>query len=286
MKEIESVGMLVNEAQARQLRISDIVLEYEAAHMETTQEALLERMAETFNVMKESILQGLNPNLKSISGLTGGGAYKLLTSIKEGKLPDDFIHKAMVKALAASEYNASMGRIVAAPTAGSCGIIPAVLVTAMEEYKIPEPQVIKALFTTAGIGLVIAKKASISGAEGGCMAECGAASAMAAAALVELMGGTPQMASHAVAIALENSMGLVCDPVAGLVEVPCVMRNASGASNAITSAHLALAGLNVFVPADEVILASGEVGRGMPCSLKETADGGIAATPTAQTVKL
>lgn len=286
MKQIESIKMLVDEAVCKNMRISDIVLQLEAASTETTTEALMDRMLKSFNVMKESILSGLDPNIRSTSGLTGGGAHKLKTSIDNGIVPSDLIHKSMVKALAASEYNACMGRIVAAPTAGSCGIIPAVLVTAMEDYAFNEADVVKALFTASGIGMVIAKKASISGAEGGCMAECGSASAMAAAALVELLGGSPQIVSNAVAIALENNMGLVCDPIAGLVEIPCVIRNASGASNAIVSAHLALAGLDVLAPADEVIGAMDEVGRGMPGSLKETADGGIAATPTAQKIIL
>ncbi len=284
MKEIESIKMLVEEAQQSEKKISDIVLQYEALHGETSVEVLTDRMQKSFEVMKESIISGLDPYLRSMSGLTGGGAYRLLTSINEGKVPSDLIHKAMVKALAASEYNACMGRIVAAPTAGSCGIIPAVLITAMEEYKLPEDQVVKALFTSAGVGLVVAKKASISGAEGGCMAECGVASAMAAAALVELLGGSPEEVSNAVAIALENTMGLACDPIAGLVELPCVIRNASGASNAIISASLAMAGLSVLAPADEVIKAVDEVGKGMSPSIKETADGGLAATPAAQEV--
>lgn len=286
MKEIESLQMLVEEARQSERKISEIVLQYEAHHGETTVEALLDKMRKSFQVMKESIINGLDPKLRSASGLTGGGAFRLHSSINEEKVPSDIIHKAMVKALAASEYNACMGRIVAAPTAGSCGIIPAVLITAMEEYELPEDQVVRALFTSAGVGLVVAKKASISGAEGGCMAECGVASAMAAAALVELLGGSPERVSHAVAIALENTMGLACDPIAGLVELPCVFRNASGASNAIISASLALAGLNILVPADEVIKAMDEVAKGMPLSIRETADGGLAATPTARKVRL
>ena len=189
------------------------------------------------------------------------------------------------KAIAVSENNARMGRIVAAPTAGSCGIIPAVLITIAEEYNIPERKVIMALFTSAAIGMVIANRASISGAEGGCQAECGSASAMAACAAVEMMGGTPKMVSNACAIALKSVLGLVCDPVGGLVEVPCIKRNASGAANALTAAEMALAGVESVIPADEVIDAMRSIGNLMPGVLKETAEGGLAATPTAKKKK-
>ena len=226
---------------------------------------------------------GLQKDLKSASGLSGGNAYKLHRAIETGYvIRGVLLGKAIVKALAISEFNACMGRVVAAPTAGSCGIIPSVLITAMEEYQLPEEKVVMGLFTAAGLGMVIAKLASISGAEGGCQAECGSAAAMAAAALVELLGGTPGMAAHACAMALKNSMGLVCDPVAGLVEVPCVKRNASGAANAIVAANMALAGIESTIPADEVIIAMKSVGDIMSPALKETAQGGIAATPTAR----
>jgi L-serine dehydratase len=175
-----------------------------------------------------------------------------------------------------------MGRIVAAPTAGSCGIIPAVLVTAMEERQLSEESVVDSMFTAAGIGMVIANRASISGAEGGCQAECGSASAMAAAALTELLGGSPAQAADACAIALKNTLGLVCDPVAGLVEIPCIKRNAAGAANALVAAELALAGIESVIPVDEVIDAMREIGAGMSDSLKETAKGGLAGTPTAK----
>ncbi len=286
MKEIDSLFMLVEEAKESQCKISDVVLKYEALNNETTIDHLIDKMQKSFQVMKESITSGYDPDLRSASGLVGGEAYRLQTSINDGKVPSDLIHKAMVKALATSGYNACMGRIVAAPTAGSCGIIPAVLITAMEEYKLDEDKVVRALFTSAGVGLVIAKKATISGAEGGCMAECGSAAAMAAAALVELLGGSPEAVSHAVAIALENILGLACDPISGLVEIPCVVRNASGASNAIISANLALAGINILVPADEVISIMDKVGKEMPQTLKETAEGGLASAPTARKIKL
>ncbi|NLA58510.1 MAG: L-serine ammonia-lyase, iron-sulfur-dependent, subunit alpha, partial [Firmicutes bacterium] len=182
--------------------------------------------------------------------------------------------------LAVAEINASMGRIVAAPTAGSCGILPAALLTVMEEKNIPEDRVILGLFTAGGIGLVISKQATIAGAQGGCQAECGSAAAMAAAAIVEMVQGSPQQAAHACAIALKNVLGLVCDPVAGLVEVPCIKRNAMGVANALVAADLALAGIKSVIPADEVIEAMRSVGSSMPGALKETAEGGLATTPT------
>lgn len=283
MQEFNTVQELVEAAVQAGKNISEVVLEQQAEQMEKNKEDLFNTMAASFHVMQEAVASGLKPDLKSASGLSGGNAFKLNQAIEQGKyVRGDLLGKMMVKALAVSEFNACMGRIVAAPTAGSCGIIPAVLITAMEEYDIPENKAVMGLFTGAGIGMVIAKQASISGAEGGCQAECGSASAMAAAALVEILGGTPQMAANACAIALKNSMGLVCDPVAGLVEVPCVKRNASGAASALAAANLALAGIESVIPADEVIQAMKSVGDIMSPTLKETAQGGIAATPTAR----
>ena len=173
-----------------------------------------------------------------------------------------------------------MGKIVAAPTAGSCGILPGTILSLLEERELPEDIAVMALFTAGAFGMVIATNASIAGAQGGCQAECGSASAMAAAALVEMAGGTPEMCGHACAIAIKNQLGLVCDPIAGLVEVPCVKRNAGGVACAFTAAELALAGIKSVIPVDEVIDAMREVGDAMPCALKETALGGLAATPT------
>lgn len=283
MQDFNSINDLIEASVEAGKNISHIVLEQQAEQMEKNKEDLFKTMADSFRVMREAVDSGLQPGLKSASGLSGGNAFKLSQAIeKGGAVRGDLLGKAMVKALAISEFNACMGRIVAAPTAGSCGIIPSVLITAMEEYDIPEEKVVMSLFTAAGIGMIIARMASISGAEGGCQAECGSASAMAAAALVELLGGTPRMAAHACAIALKNSMGLVCDPVAGLVEVPCVKRNASGAANALVAANLALAGIESTIPVDEVVTAMKSVGDIMSPTLKETAQGGIAATPTAK----
>jgi L-serine dehydratase len=238
-------------------------------------------MEKSFDVMKQSVLNGMDETLRSASGLSGGSAAKLKQAVLEGR--NHYGHlfgNALSMALAVTEYNASMGQIVAAPTAGSSGVIPAALISVMEEYNIPKRDIIMSLFTASAIGMVIVKCASISGAEGGCQAEVGSASAMAAAALTEIFNGTPQMVSESCAIALTNTLGLVCDPVAGLVEVPCIKRNAMGVANAFTASELALAGIANAIPADEVILAMKHVGQQMPASLKETAEGGLAATPT------
>ena len=188
----------------------------------------------------------------------------------------------MIRAMAMSECNAAMGRIVACPTAGSSGIVPAVLLTLQAEKQLSEETVVQALFHVAGVGMVIARNATVSGAQGGCQAECGSATAMAASAAVELLGGTPRMCAHAAAFALKSVLGLVCDPVGGLVEVPCIKRNVSGAVNAMVAANLALAGIESVIPVDEVIGAMKEIGDLMHPSLKETALAGLAATPTAK----
>ncbi|MEG0470298.1 MAG: L-serine ammonia-lyase, iron-sulfur-dependent, subunit alpha, partial [Longicatena sp.] len=184
-----------------------------------------------------------------------------------------------------SEVNASMNRIVACPTAGSCGIVPAALLSTARKYNKTTEDLIDALFTASGIGLIIGAKATLSGAEGGCQAECGSAAAMGAGAIVELMGGTPRMAFHAAAMAFKNILGLVCDPVAGLVEIPCIKRNASGTVNAITCADLALAGIESYIPFEEVVDAMYDIGKNMSVELRETALGGLATTPTGLLLK-
>ena len=198
-----------------------------------------------------------------------------------GNFSFSFLTPALYRALAVSELNAAMGRVVAAPTAGSCGILPAAVLT-MQEKGCSEHDCVMALFTASAVGMVITTSASVAGAQGGCQAECGSAAAMAAAAIVELAGGTPRQAADAVAMALKNILGLVCDPVAGLVEIPCIKRNASGVAGAFVAAELALAGIESAIPADEVIVAMKKVGDAMSPALKETAEGGLAATPTAR----
>ncbi len=278
-----SVEGLVQEAILRSCRISDLILEQQAEQLEQTPEQVYHTMEESLRVMRQSVVDGIYPDLRSASGLTGGAAFQMKCWVDDGKnICGHLFGMAMVRALAVSEWNACMGRIVAAPTAGSCGIIPAAVLTMQEEYKLSEDVAVQALFTASAIGMVIAQNASISGAEGGCQAECGSASAMAAAALVEMAGGTPRQVSHATAIALKNILGLVCDPVAGLVEIPCIKRNAMGTANAFTAAELALAGIESAIPADEVIAAMKRIGDLMPASLKETAEGGLAGTPSAR----
>ena len=278
-----SIAELVDQATAQGERISQIVLRDQAEQMDTEPQVLFRKMRENYHVMQESIQKGADPDIKSTSGLTGGDAWKLYSVYEKKKsLTGSFMAGAMWRALAVSELNAAMGRIVAAPTAGSCGILPAAIVTMQEEYSLDEYDCIMALFTASAVGMVIGNNASLAGASGGCQAECGSASAMAAAAIVELAGGTPQMSGEACAIAIKNILGLVCDPVAGLVEIPCIKRNAGGVTTAFMAAELALAGIASHIPADETILAMKRIGDTMPASLRETAEGGLAMTPTGQ----
>lgn len=273
-------------AEAKGIKIGDIVLQEQAETFETPEDELRKRMRDNLSIMRASVESGLKEERKSLSGLVGGDAAKVQAHWKSGKsLAGNRITGAMARALAVAEVNASMGKIVAAPTAGSCGVLPGVLFTVEEALGCTEEDLATALFTAAGIGMVIADRANVSGAEGGCQAEIGSAAAMAAAAAVELSGGTPSQSSHAAAIALKSFLGLVCDPVAGLVEVPCVKRNAMAASVALSAADMALAGVESRIPLDEVIDAMNEIGKQMPCSLRETAQGGLAATPTGRRIK-
>lgn len=286
MFKYDTISELVAAAEESGKKISELVLEDQAAACETTKEAMYKRMFKSFRIMQTSVDDGLEEGTRSVSGLTGGSAWKMKQQVDEGKnICGHLFGQAMTMALAVSETNACMGKIVAAPTAGSCGILPAVLISVMNEKKIPVKDVVMSLFTASALGLVIANKASIAGAEGGCQAECGSASAMAAGALVEMCGGTPQMVADACAIAIKNILGLVCDPVAGLVEIPCIKRNAMGTANAFTAAELALAGITSAIPVDEVIWAMKKVGDSMAVSLKETGEGGLAATPTGKALK-
>ena len=251
-----SLADIVNEAEKNSLPISNLVLNQQARQMEISREEIFGKMRENYKVMKECIEPGCKEDLRSTSGLTGGSAYKMRKVSESGKsLTGSLMSGALYRALAVSELNAAMGRIVAAPTAGSCGILPAAVITMAQELNLSEDKCVMALFTASAVGMVIANNASLAGAQGGCQAECGSAAAMAAAAIVELAGGSPRMAQHAVAIALKNILGLVCDPVAGLVEIPCIKRNASGVAGAFVAAELALAGIESAIPADEVIIS-------------------------------
>lgn len=281
MLRYESIEELILEAEGAGRPLSELVLEQQAAQIERPIGEIYEGMRCSLQVMREAVAEGTAPDLRSTSGLSGGSAWLMHQQVQAGKtLCGPMFGGALTRALAVSELNAAMGRIVAAPTAGSCGIIPAAVLSLQQERQLPERAAVLSLFTASAVGMVIAKNASIAGAQGGCQAECGSASAMAAAALVELAGGTPRMLGHAVAIALKNILGLVCDPVAGLVEIPCIKRNAGGIANALAAAELALAGIGSAIPADEVILAMKRVGDTLPAALKETADGGLAQTPT------
>lgn len=281
-----SFAAVVEAAEAEGTTISQLVLRQQAKQLELTETETFAKMAENYKVMAACIEPGCDPNLRSSSGLTGGSAYKMRQVSESGKsLTGSFLSGALYRALAVSELNAAMGRIVAAPTAGSCGILPAAVLTMQAERNLSDRECVMSLFTASAVGMVIANNACLAGAQGGCQAECGSAAAMAAAALVELAGGTPRMAGHAVAIALKNILGLVCDPVAGLVEIPCIKRNASGVAGALVAAELALAGIESAIPADEVIVAMNKVGRAMPASLRETAEGGLADTPTGRLLR-
>ena len=221
-----------------------------------------------------------------MSGLTGGEGWKMLEYSRRGEgVSGAFMARAMSRALAVAGCNASMGKIVAAPTAGSCGILPACLISLLEDRGAARDAVVMSMFTAGALGMVIAQRASIAGAQGGCQAECGSAAGMAAAAMVEVMGGTPQQCADACAIAIVNQMGLVCDPVAGLVEIPCIKRNVAGVMTAFSSADMALAGIRPYIPADECVEAMREVGDALPAALKETAIGGLAGTPTGKALR-
>ncbi len=278
----DTLAEVVAAAEAACARLSDVVLAHEAEALEMGKDELFSEMAGRLRVMDECIDPGCAEGLRSPSGLTGGDAHREREAVRSGRsLVGGVVGGALYRALAVSELNAAMGRIVAAPTAGSCGILPAAVLTMRDELGASERDCVMSLFAAAGVGLVIERNASLAGAEGGCQAECGSAAAMAAAAVVELASGTPAQTADAVSIAIQSMLGLVCDPVAGLVEVPCVKRNASGVAMALVAAELALAGCGATIPADEAIGAMRRVGRAMPEALRETAEGGLATTPTA-----
>ena len=263
----------------------EIVLQYDMEERQVSRQASMAKMLLTWQAIQDAA-DSYTGTQRSVSGLVGGDGLKMRLYARRGEsIGGEFMDEVIVQAISMAESNACMRRIVAAPTAGSCGVVPAVLLPLCEREHYTQHELLEALYVASGIGAVIAYRASISGAAGGCQAEIGTASAMAAGALVSLRGGTNEQIGHAVAMALKNLMGLVCDPVAGLVEVPCVKRNVIGAVNAISAADMALAGIESRIPVDEVIDAMGEVGRRMPVEFRETALGGLAATPTGKAVK-
>lgn len=278
-----SLNGWIAEAEAKGESMQEFLIDYNAKELECSKEELLAKMERMLVVIKESIDFGLT-GVRSHSGLTGGDAKRLKEASEEKQFSNilgDKAKDAIVYAMAVAEANAAMGRIVAAPTAGASGVLPGVFFALKKHYGLSDQVLAEGLVVAGGIGLVIADRASLAGATGGCQAECGSAAAMAAGAAVAMLGGTPTQVGHAVAIVFKNILGLVCDPVAGLVEVPCIKRNGSCALQALAAAELALAGIGSFIPADETIDAMKSVGDSLPCALKETAGGGMATTPTA-----
>ncbi|WP_199614369.1 L-serine ammonia-lyase, iron-sulfur-dependent, subunit alpha [Paenibacillus alkalitolerans] len=267
------------------LRISELMVQDQASESGRAPEAERETMLQYYRVMKEAVRRGLTEDTTSRSGYTGGDAQRVMQWMsREQPSSGNWSATAMAYALAVSEVNASMGRIVATPTAGSCGIIPGVFVSSQERFGWEDDTLADGLFAAGAIGYVIANNSFISGAEGGCQAEVGSAIGMAAGALVELRGGTPAQAAHAVGLALKNTLGLICDPVGGLVEIPCIIRNGLGAVNALAAADMALAGVRSVIPSDEVIGVMYEVGSAMPEKHRETAKSGLATTPTGKRI--
>ncbi len=258
--------------------IAQAAVSAQAAESGVSAEAVRTTMRHHLHCMQEAVRNGMDEKLHSVSGLTGGQAALLMRYYQQGQsLCGSILGKAEAYALATAECNACMGKIVAAPTAGACGILPGAIIAMMEEKSVSEEQAVDALIVAAAVGQSIATQASISGAEGGCQAECGSAAAMAAAALTFLQGGSAQQCADAAAFALMNLLGLVCDPVGGLVEVPCVYRNVGSSGVAFTAADMVLSGICCPIDPDEVILAMKEVGDALPSSLRETGEGGCAA---------
>lgn len=277
---------LIDVCKKDNIPIWEYTIRSEMAKSELSREEVIGKMRSNLHVMLSSSSIAQEKEIKSVSGLIGGDAYRLKKYADNGNtLTGDFMVKAMARAISSSEVNAAMGRIVASPTAGSCGIIPAVIISAAEKLGKSEEDMINGLFTASGVGIIIAKHATLAGAEGGCQAECGSAAAMGSAAVVEMMGGTPEQALDAAAIVLKNILGLICDPVAGLVEVPCAKRNIAGTVSALTTAEVAIAGVKSKIPFDEVVWAMYKVGKQLPPELRETAQGGIAITPTAERLR-
>ena len=283
-----SWARLVSESEKKQLPLLDYLLERSAAQLETEKVYILAKMDSMLQVMEEAVAFGMT-GVTSNSGLTGGSAKKLkeyMETVQAGgnrpALLGPVAGSAVTYALAAAEANAAMGRIVAAPTAGASGILPGVLMSLKEHCGVYREKLVEGLVIAGVIGEVIASRASIAGATGGCQAECGSGAAMAAGAVVFIFGGNGKQIGDAVSIVFKNMLGLVCDPVAGLVEVPCIKRNAGSVVQCLLAAELALAGVGSFIPADEAIDAMDKVGRALPYGLRETAEGGLAVTPTAK----
>lgn len=275
----KSLADAIRDAEAQKIPLSQLALETESRDQGRPVEDIRAALQRALVVMRGAVGQGMTGDLYSASGLVGGDAAKLRTG-PDGPLAGTPFRDILARALAVQEVNAAMGVIVAAPTAGGAGVLPAVLTGLAQARQIGDVEVVSALAVAGLIGAVIAERASLSGAEGGCQAETGSAAAMAAGAATEMLGGTPSQVGHATALAMQGTLGLVCDPLGGLVELPCVFRNATGAAIALTGIELAMAGVEFIIPVDEVIDVMGQIGREMDVRYRETAGGGLAATPT------
>lgn len=278
------IAEILNQAEKENLPFWKVVMQDDVRERNVTEEESFAKMEQMLDAMIQAD-KSYSPELRSQSGLSGGDGAKLEAFRKqENRLIGTFLTMVMEKAVKMGESNACMGRIVAAPTAGSCGVIPAVLITYFDEKHPIKSRIVESLYVAAGIGQVIATIASISGAEGGCQAEIGSASSMAAGAITYLEGGSNQQIATAAALAMKNMLGLTCDPVAGLVEVPCIKRNVAGAVNAITASQMAMAGIESAIPVDEVFESMERIGSLIPACLRETSQEGLAVTPTAQKI--
>ncbi|MFL5464853.1 MAG: L-serine ammonia-lyase, iron-sulfur-dependent, subunit alpha [Gemmatimonadaceae bacterium] len=269
----------IKDAEKQKKTLAEVALATEARDQGRPVEEIRAALQRALDVMRGAIEKGLVGDLYSASRLVGGDAAKLRNSAN-GPLAQTPFRDILTRALAVQEVNAAMGVIVAAPTAGGAGILPAILTGLAKARSVPDAKVVDGLATAGLIGAVVAERASLSGAEGGCQAETGAAAGMAAGAATEMLGGTPSQVGHAVALTMQGTLGLVCDPLGGLVELPCVFRNATGSAIALAGIEMALAGITFAIPVDEVIDVMGEIGREMDVRYRETAGGGLAATPT------
>ncbi|EPD48646.1 L-serine dehydratase, iron-sulfur-dependent, alpha subunit [Staphylococcus sp. HGB0015] len=283
----DTMEELITYAEQHDTTFAEIMIAQEMSTRGMSREEVLDMMQQNLDTMRDAVEKGTtSKGVKSVTGYTGQDAIKVHEYNQTHQALSGYDMMTAVKgAIATNEVNAAMGIICATPTAGSSGTIPGVLFKLEASHELSNEQMLQFLFAASMCGMIIANNASVAGATGGCQAEVGTASAIAAAAEVEVFGGTPQQAGHAIAISLSNLLGLVCDPVAGLVEIPCVMRNAIGSGNGLISADLALAGVESRIPVDEVIMAMDKVGRNLPASLRETGIGGLAGTPTGQAIK-
>ena len=282
-----SAEQLLKLCKKHKVSIGEIAIRYEMEYSSHSRSEVMARMKKVFNVMQDAVKKAINKPEKSAFGMSDSSAPKLIKALKSGKklVMPPLVTKAMAYATATGETNSAMGRIVAFPTAGGSGVVPGVIIATYEEWKTSEEKTLKALFTASAIGILFAEKATLSAAAGGCQAEVGAAVTMASAALTELRGGSPEQAINASALALKSYLGLVCDPLGGLVAVPCIKRNMLGASAACAASDASVSGVETFIPFDEVLMAMNNISKIMSPKLRETALGGLAVTPTGLTIR-